>query len=160
MNNFNDENESVHDTLNRVMTDMGYFSNPVTINTPVGSRTFYEPAKSPIVKSIEERNDDVIHNHFVMPKSNWNNVVMGAITGFGEGLVGGAERLANGLSGGLYGKVMDNLTYDSYTDRQNKLQNQANHAGLGYANRLANTAIDTSATGMQYYYGGKLASKL
>ena len=46
MSNFNDENESVRDTLNRVMTDMGYFSNPVTINTPVGSRTFYEPANA------------------------------------------------------------------------------------------------------------------
>ena len=46
MNNFNDENESVRDTLSRVMTDMGYFSNPVTINTPVGSRTFYEPANT------------------------------------------------------------------------------------------------------------------
>ena len=46
MNNFNNEDESVHDTLNRVMTDMGYFSNPVTITTPVGSRTFYEPANT------------------------------------------------------------------------------------------------------------------
>ena len=54
MNNFNDENESVRDTLNRVMTDMGYFSNPVTINTPVGSRTFYEKDDSPLVKNSQQ----------------------------------------------------------------------------------------------------------
>ena len=126
----------------------------------MGSRTFYEPVKSPIVKSIEERNDDVIHNHHIMPKANWGDVVMGSATGFGEGIIGGVERFANGLTGGLYGKVTDNLTYDSYTNRQNRLQNRADQAGLGYANRLANSAIDTSAAGMQYYYGRKLGSKL
>ena len=145
MNNFNDENESVHDTLNRVMTDMGYFSNPVTINTPVGSRTFYEPEKSPIVKSIEERNDDVIHNHYVMPKSNWNNVVMGAITGFGEGLVGGANRVLNSATYGLYGRTVDALTDGAYTNQQNQLQQQAEQNGLGYVNKLANKAIDVGS---------------
>ena len=137
MNNFNDENESVRDTLNRVMTDMGYFSNPVTINTPVGSRTFYEPEKSPIVKSIEERNDDVIHNHYVMPKSNWNNVVMGAITGFGEGVNSGLERLTNNLTAGLYG---DHVA--GYEERQNKMKQRAEQTGLGNAYKWATRAID------------------
>lgn len=137
MNNFNDENESVRDTLNRVMTDMGYFSNPVTINTPVGSRTFYEPEKSPIVKSIEERNDDVIHNHYVMPKSNWNNVVMGAITGFGEGVNSGLERLTNNLTVGLYG---DHVA--GYEERQNKMKQRAEQTGLGNAYKWATRAID------------------
>jgi hypothetical protein len=137
MNNFNDENESVRDTLNRVMIDMGYFSNPVTINTPVGSRTFYEPEKSPIVKSIEERNDDVIHNHFVMPKSNWNNVVMGAITGFGEGVNRGLERLTNNLTVGLYG---DHVA--GYEERQNKMKQRAEQTGLGNAYKWATRAID------------------
>ncbi|MBQ9034458.1 MAG: hypothetical protein IJ099_00665, partial [Alphaproteobacteria bacterium] len=54
MNNFNNEDESVHDTLNRVMTDMGYFSNPVTITTPVGSRTFYEKDDFPLVKNSQQ----------------------------------------------------------------------------------------------------------
>ena len=52
MNNLNDENEKVRDTIGRVMTDMGYFNNPITIDTPVGSRTFYEHSDvSPLQKT-------------------------------------------------------------------------------------------------------------
>lgn len=53
MNNFNDENEKVRDTVGRVMTDMGYFNNPVTINTPVGNRTFYERDDSPLMQKTQ-----------------------------------------------------------------------------------------------------------
>ncbi len=137
MSYFNNENESVRDTLNRVMTDMGYFDNPVTINTPVGSRTFYEPVKSPIVKSIEKRNDDVIHNHHVMPKANWGDVVMGAVTGFGDGINSGLERLANNLTFGLYG---DHVS--GYEERQNKIKQRAEQEGLGNAYKWATRAID------------------
>ena len=54
MSNFNDENEKVRDTVGRVMTDMGYFNNPVTINTPIGSRTFYENNDAPMMPKTRQ----------------------------------------------------------------------------------------------------------
>ena len=95
-----------------------------------------------------------------MPQSNWNNVVMGAVTGGGEGLVGGTERFINNLSQGSYGQMIDSAFDNAYTNRQNQLQNQVDMAGLGNANRLANMAIGTSATLMPWVYGlGKFGIK-
>lgn len=44
---------------------------------------------------------------------------------------------------------------NSYTKRQNMLQNRANSVGAGYSNVIANSAIDTSSNFLKYYYGGK-----
>jgi hypothetical protein len=91
---------------------------------------------------------------------NLDGVWSAAASGFVEGVVGGAERLVNNITGGKYGEFVDNLTYDSYTNRQNKLQDRANQAGVGYINKLANSAIDLGGSGLGYYYGGKLIGKL
>ncbi len=77
-------------------------------------------------------------NNFQMPQSNWNNVVMGAITGTGEGWVGGLERIANNATVGLYGDYIS----AGYQDRQNKAQQQAEQAGLGEAYKWGTRAID------------------
>ena len=95
--------------------------------------------------------------------SVWNGVATAAVQGMLEGVIGGTERLVNGLSGGVYGNVVDNLTEGSFSNRQNNLQNRADQAGIGYVNRLANSAIDvSSATLRDLYgikYGGKVAKK-
>ncbi len=97
------------------------------------------------MKSIEERNDDVIQNHHVMPKPSIHNVVMGAVTGFGEGLIGGVNRALDNATYGLYGGTIDSLTNGAYTNQQNRLQQQADQNGLGYVNKLANKAIDVGS---------------
>ncbi len=76
-------------------------------------------------------------NNFKMPQSNWNNVVMGAVTGAGEGLVGGLERLANNVSFGVYGDHVP-----GYWKRQEKMRQQAEQAGLGEAYKWGTRIID------------------
>ena len=76
--------------------------------------------------------------------SYWNGVATGAVTGTGEGIIGGTERYLNTLSGGIYGDV-----FDRYPTRQNSLQEQASSAGVGKLNQLANDGVDWTARGMQ-----------
>lgn len=52
------------------------------------------------------------------------------------------------------------LFNNSYTNRQNELQNQADSSGVGYLHNLANTVIDTDAEIAKYYYAAKLGNKL
>ena len=79
-----------------------------------------------------------------MPKTNWNEVVMAGITGMGEGMMAGINRGLNGASFGLYGRTADALLDNIYSNQQNRLQRQAEQAGLGNLNKLANKAIDVS----------------
>jgi hypothetical protein len=76
-------------------------------------------------------------SNFQMPQSNWNNVVMGAITGAGEGFIRGMERIANNFSFGIYGDRVP-----GYWERQEKARQQAEQAGLGEAYKWATRAID------------------
>ena len=90
-------------------------------------------------------------------KSHWDGVGLAAITGVGEGMIGGIERLANGITNGVYGKILDTNFDNAYTNRQNKLQNRADSNNLGNINRMANTTIDVSGYLMPYVYGlGKI----
>ena len=155
--------ETVRETIERVMREQGNFNNPLTINTPIGSRTFYERddsalvQKSQQVQTSQENDNEVIHNNYQMPKSDWSNVVMGAITGVGEGLVGGVERFVDGLTHGEYSKIVNSNFDNAYTNRQNKLQDRADSVGLGNANRLANMTISASGRAMPWVYGlGKI----
>lgn len=58
------------------------------------------------------------------------SVIGGALGGFAEGIMGGAERLANGLTGGVYGQLIDRGGSDAYTNRQNFLQQRAEKEGV------------------------------
>lgn len=46
--------ETVRETIERVMREQGNFNNPLTINTPIGSRTFYEQDDSPLVQKSQQ----------------------------------------------------------------------------------------------------------
>ena len=96
--------------------------------------------------------------------SIWDGVPTALATGSLGGVVVGVERGLNNLTDGAYGNLIDNLTSNSYTNRQNMLQNQANQAGVGYANRIANSAIDISTIALRdllgIKYGGKIAKKV
>ena len=74
--------------------------------------------------------------------NNWNGVATGAVTGTAEGLWGGINSAANAATLGLYGKAVDKYMDNSYSNLQNRLQQQANQTGLGDFNELANNAID------------------
>lgn len=149
--------ETVRETIERVMREQGNFNNPLAINTPIGSRTFFERDDSSLVQTSQENDNEVIHNNYKMPKSDWSNVVMGAITGVGEGLVGGVEQFVDGLTHGEYSKIVNSNFDNAYTNRQNKLQDRADFVGLGNANRLANMTISASGRAMPWVYGlGKI----
>lgn len=74
--------------------------------------------------------------------NNWDGVATSAVTGSGEGMWGGINSAANAATLGLYGKAVDKYMDNSYSNLQNRLQQQANQAGLGDFNELANNAID------------------
>jgi len=80
------------------------------------------------------------------------SVIGGALTGFAEGVMGGAERLLNGLTFELYGDGVDYFSNNAYTNRQNRLQNRANSVGAktGFANMVANKIIDTDSEALKY----------
>ena len=61
-NNSNNKEESVKDTLRRVMTERGYFANPVTIHTEIGDFTSYADEDSPLVKKNQAQVN--AHNPF------------------------------------------------------------------------------------------------
>ena len=61
-NNSNNKEESVQDTLRRVMTERGYFANPVTIHTEIGDFTSYADEDSPLVKKNQAQLN--AHNPF------------------------------------------------------------------------------------------------
>ena len=54
--------ETVRETIERVMREQGNFNNPLTINTPIGSRTFYERDDSPLVQKSQQLKPD---NNFI-----------------------------------------------------------------------------------------------
>ena len=62
------------------------------------------------------------------------------------------ERLADGVSGGMYGSFKDKYMDNSYTNRQDRLRNMAYQAGAGYLHDAANTLLDTDSDIARYYY--------
>ena len=43
--------ETVRETIDRIMQQTGYYGQPVTVKAPVGDRTFYINADSPLTKN-------------------------------------------------------------------------------------------------------------
>ncbi|MBR1601012.1 MAG: hypothetical protein IJ677_05470 [Alphaproteobacteria bacterium] len=131
MNNFNknDGQETVRQTLERVMRAKEKEQNNLNnINYQKLAQEYVTAI--PYDRAYGQR-----------PKSNyaWANasqntsnnttpqkysVIGGALGGFAEGIMGGAERLANGLTGGVYGQLIDRGFSDTYTNRQNFYSNE------------------------------------
>ena len=152
--------ETVRETIDRIMQQTGYYGQPLTVKTPVGDRTCYVNADLPLAKNkpnnLQQYNQAALNNsekQYSMPHSNWNNVAMGAITGAGEGLIGGAENAINGLTQGGYGVMVDSIFDNAYSNRQIKLQQQADVVGLGNANRIANLAARGFSSTIPLVYG-------
>ena len=171
----NDENETVRQTLERVMRERGYLKpeNQTILQTPIGDFSYQISEQTPpstgeagqyFIKDDKNYAWDMPKQAETIPStqsqpSRYTGVPIAALTGTAEGIVGGLERVANGLSGGTYGSFVDKNMNNSYTNRQNKLQNQANYAGVGYLHNIANTIIDTDADIAKYYYGAKFGNK-
>ena len=85
--------------------------------------------------------------------NNWNGVATSAITGTAEGVFGGINRAANAATLGLYGKGIDMMMGNTYSNLQNRLQQRANQVGLGDFNEVANNVIDA---GIGIRFGKKL----
>ena len=140
--------ETVRETLNRVMSSMGFYDNK---NNSNNLQAYNQEALNKAVNggswavTPQPTYESLILNHQNYGNqlnSNWNGVATSAITGSVEGLWGGINSAANAATLGLYGKVLDKYMDNSYSKLQNRLQQQANQAGLGDFNELANNAID------------------
>jgi hypothetical protein len=101
--------------------------------------------------------ENIINNQAV--PNNWDKVSIAALTGFGDGIIAGTERLADGLSGGMYSSFKDKYMDNSYTNRQDRLRNMAYQAGAGYLHDAANTLLDTDSDIARYYYITKFGNK-
>ena len=82
------------------------------------------------------------NNPYHLPQPDWNDVVMGALVGTGQGLQSGINRALNAGTFGVYGAAVDAAFDGAYTNQQRDIQNQAEQEGLGKFNKLANKAID------------------
>ena len=113
---------------------------PVHVNVPQNNvQAYNQEVMNRINQGIQQPQGD----------NNWNGVATSATTGTAEGVFGGAERFANGLTGGAYGYGVDNYMNNAYSNRQNRLQQRANQAGVGSSNALSNLLIDGSAIGIR-----------
>jgi hypothetical protein len=142
--------ETVRETLNRVMSNMGFYDNK---NNSNNLRAYNQETLNKAVNggswavTPQPTYESLILNHQNYDNqlnSNWNGVGVDALTGAGEGIIAAGERYLNTLSGGIYGDAID-----GYTARQNHLQQQAEQAGVGKLSRLANDGVDWTARGMQ-----------
>ena len=51
---------------------------------------------------------------FQAPKTSMSDVFLEGVKGFGEGVLGGTERFVNGLTGGMYGQIIDEDMNNAY----------------------------------------------
>ena len=90
-------------------------------------------------------------NTFPVPRTSTGEILLEGVKGFGEGVFGGLERFTNGLTGGLYGSIVDGDMNNAYTNRQNYLQNLSNQADLGKLYEWEKNFLDVDAALMNYY---------
>ena len=114
-----------------------YINNqqPLRVDTPQNNLQQYN----------QEALNNINQNLRQQVGSNWNGVFTSAVTGAADGIFGGTERATNGLTKGAYGYVVDQFVDNAYSNRQNRLQQYANQAGLGMANKVSNRLIDGSS---------------
>ena len=70
------------------------------------------------------------------------DIIKSGLEGFGQGIENGSLSLFNAGTGGLYNIVSYFLMNNDYEKRQERMQRQAENAGLGGINKLANYAIE------------------
>ena len=92
-----------------------------------------------------------VTNTLPAPHISTGEILLEGVKGFGEGIFGGLERFTNGLTGGLYGSIIDGDMNNAYTNRQNYLQNLANQASLGKLYEWEKNFLDVDAALMNYY---------
>ena len=169
--------KSVRETVEEAMRKLGYYDHSMTIGGTthyLDADSPFVKLKEDIQRDKERISnmvDDYTNNwqpvHVNVPQNNvqkynqevmnrinqgiqqpqgsyFDGVATSAVAGTAEGVFGGAERYLNTLSGDIYGDVID-----GYSARQNHLQQQANFAGVGKLNQLANDGVDWTARGMQ-----------
>lgn len=167
MNNFNNNDEpqeTVRQTLERVWHEKeqpeqsSYVArNPLARGLPretyiKSDRNYaWTNAKTPAnnYTSVQKNTSD-----YLTPQKY--SVIGSALTGFAEGIMGGAERVANGLTGGIYGTSVDRGSNNAYTNRQNLLQRRADREGGGNLNSIINDVIDVDSYLLAYYLGKKI----
>ncbi len=108
---------------------------PVHVNVPQNNvQAYNQEVMNRINQGIQQPQGD----------NNWNGVATSAITGTAEGTLATGERIINGLTNNKYGQEVDYLFNNAYSNRQNRLQQQANQAGLGGLNKAANAMVDVT----------------
>ena len=143
--------ETVRETLDRVMSSMGFYDNK---NNSNNLQAYNQEALNKAVNggswavTPQPTYESLILNHQNYDNqlnSNWKGVGVDAITGAGEGIIAAGERAINGLTGNKYGQEVDYLFNNAYSDRQNRLQQRADQAGIGGLNRGTNAFIDVTS---------------
>ena len=167
MNNFNknDGQETIRQTLERVVREkekqQQYNNGGINYQTlaqEYANSMPYDEAYRQKPKSNYAWTNAPNYNTSAYTSPEKYSVLGGAVSGFAEGIMGGTERFANGLTGGVYGESVDYFTNNSYTNRQNKLQNRANNVGsiTGFTNMISNKIIDADAEALKGVLAGKL----
>jgi hypothetical protein len=126
---------------------MTNFNNKEYLYHPVPGETTRQTVERNYYKYVAPQNQTPTpwSNPYNLPQPDWNDVVMSAIVGTGQGLQSAVSRALNAGTLGLYGATVDATLGNAYTNQQKYVQNLAEQEGLGAANKLANTAIDVGS---------------
>lgn len=81
-----------------------------------------------------------------IPKSHILEIVGAGLQGFGKGIESGMLTAVNGATNDYYNKLSSKYLGDYYNKNQRQIQRQAEAAGLGQANQIANDVIEYGAS--------------
>ncbi len=90
-------------------------------------------------------------------RPSYGDIFLEGAKGFGEGIENGLLAFFNARTSNAYDLLNYKYMEDDYAKRQEKMQRQAENAGLGWENKLANQMIDWGGQSQLY---SKLLSKL
>lgn len=111
------------------------------------------------VQDLSQRlsgNDTEVQNSFYaalgkptpnyIPKSHILEIAGAGLQGFGKGIESGMLTAVNGATNDYYNKLSSKYLGDYYNKNQRQIQRQAEAAGLGQANQIANDVIEYGAS--------------
>ena len=81
-----------------------------------------------------------------IPKSHILEIAGAGLQGFGKGIESGMLTAVNGATNDYYNKLSSKYLGDYYNKNQRQIQRQAEAAGLGQANQIANDVIEYGAS--------------
>ena len=81
-----------------------------------------------------------------IPKNHVPEIIGAGLQGFGEGIESGMLTAVNGVTNDYYNKLSSKYLGDYYNKNQRQIQRQAEAAGLGQANQIANDVIEYGAS--------------